>query len=996
MDIHRCRFVQYPADPIHALAFSHPSNTKEKSSSDLRLALGRGNGDIEIFNPQNGRWVQEVIFKGSKDSVIEQLAWTQDLVVEDEADALKYSRGPLRLFSSSGSNSITEWDIGTGSPRKQTEGNFGDIWCFAVQPQIESPEKIKGLEGSTHSQLIAAGCANGTIILFSTEDDDLRYLRPLLTPPVKKPRVVSITWRDRHTVVAGYEDSTIRVIDVRTRTVIRHMSLGKPVDGEHTVVWAVKCLPDGTILSGDSTGELKIWDAKNFSLVQRLKSHTHDIVDLATNVDGNVIFSFGVDRRTVSYRPAVSPAGGKKTRWAEISHQRYHRHDVKCAATFESKDLSVLISGGMDCKPVVVPIRKLQTESHRKLSPLPQRPLISASASARLFISWWNHEIVVYRVRAQGSLSENVDFDDAPGSSYEILARMIVQGDENIQDAQLSADGQFIIAATIKSVRLFQLRQTFAGGRPCVRTRPIDLPPALVRLGAKRVGFSPDGKWVFTIRKDNTVALNKLVPSDDSTGKPTIHTKTVKLYRATRGPVHSALGGYPQTINHVAISGDSRVLGVSDVSGAIDTWVLEGHEDLDYIEDDKSEHSSDTSSNSSDDEDEDDSPVIHAQKWIRNPSGSQLPKLDSSILALTFRPSPRSSLSVSTDGNRGLHATRHTAHPVAHELPTSNEMLIAVTAKHQLVEFDVLSCRLSDWSRRNPSRFLPQAFKSLNPPVTGCFWDCTDRVNKGERLWLYGSNWLFMLDVSQDLPQDKGPGKAEKIGTLGRYNVLDPVSPHPHPDGKRRQGGMLEMFGNGGNAQKKRKRNTGAGRSLSVQQRASGIGRAMLKYTGPTTEGDNVHVIDMDVGLNPDGDDDMDMDIDGDDDALALMRREREADEQLTGRGGNGDGDGDAKTMQKPRRLHWKTYEYSDILGVGVIGPVSSTPEADSDSANGVSRNGVNGNGNENEKGLVEKTTGQAQDQDHNLEIVIVERDVYDMIRKSPYGRIDTGQDWDT
>ncbi|KIW20827.1 hypothetical protein PV08_01405 [Exophiala spinifera] len=990
MDIHRCRFVQYPADPIHALAFSHPSNTKEKTPSDLRLALGRGNGDIEIFDPRDGRWVQEAIFKGSKDSIIEQLAWTQDLVLEDEAESPKYSRGPLRLFSTSGANTITEWDIATGSPRRQTEANFGDIWCFAVQPQIENPEKIKGLEGGAHSQLIAAGCANGTIVLFSTEDDDLRYLRPLLTPPVKKPRVVSITWRDRTTVVAGYEDSTIRVIDLRTRTTIRHMSLGKPVDGEHTVVWAVKCLPDGTIISGDSTGELKIWDAKNFSLVQRLKSHTHDIVDLATNVDGNVIFSFGVDRRTVSYRPALTPTGGKKTRWAEISHQRYHRHDVKCAATFESKGLSVLISGGMDCKPVVVPIRKLQTESHRKLSPLPQRCLISASTSARMFVSWWNCEIVVYRVRAQGNLSENIDFDDTTGSSYEILAKLIVQGDEKIQDAQLSPDGQFIIAATLNSVKLFQLRQTHAGGKPCVRTRTIDFPPAVVRLGAKRAGFSPDGKWIYTIRKDNTVALNKLVPPDGSTGRPTINPKTVKLYRASRRSVHSALGGYLQTINHVAMSGDSRVLAVSDVSGAIDAWVLEGHEDLDYIEDNKPGSSSDSSSDSSDDDDddEDDSPVIHAQKWIRNPSGSQLPQLDSSILALTFRPSPHPSLSAAADGNRGLHATRSTAHPVAHELPTSNEMLVAVTAKHQLVEFDVVSCRLSDWSRRNPSRFLPQAFKSLSPPIVGCFWDCTDRANKGERLWLYGSNWLFMLDVSQDLPQDKGV-KAEKICTLGKYNVLDPVLSHlqHRQDGKRQHGVMSEMLGNGGNAHKKQKRTTGGvGRPLSAQQRTSGIGRAMLKYTGPSIEGDDVDVIDLDADLNADGD--MDVDDDGDDaDALALMRRGEYGDERLE----SGDTNNAIETtVHKTRRPHWKTYEYSDILGIGVLGPVSSASGADSGAVNAVHGHETeNGSGH----GPVEKKTERTEE---NLEVVIVERDVYDMIRESPYGRIDTGQDWDT
>ncbi|KAK5192855.1 U3 small nucleolar RNA-associated protein [Exophiala xenobiotica] len=999
MDIHRCRFVKHPAEPIHALAFSHSSSLKGKTPSGLRLALGRGNGDVEIWNPQNGHWVQEVILKGKKNSIIEQLAWTRDLIVEEGTDGSNFSHGPLRLFSSSGSNSITEWDVCSGAPKRQTEGNFGDIWCFAAQPQIESPAKAKGLESGTSSQLLAAGCGNGTVILFSTEENDLRYLRPLLTPPVKKPRVVSITWRDRNTVVAGYEDSAIRVIDVRSRTVVRNMSLGKPADGDHTIVWTVKCLPDGTIISGDSTGELKIWDAKNFSLVQRLKSHTHDIIDLAMSATGDTVFSFGVDRRTVSYKAVASHTGSKKLRWAEVSHRRYHRHDVKCSAAFESSDLSVLVSGGMDCRPVVVPIRKMQTETHRTLSHLQQRPVIASSPAARLFISWWNREIVVYQVRkSRDSADSTFDFEDSTGSAYETLTRLMLQGDENIQDAQISADGQFIAAATINTVKLFQLRKTQAVGRPCVRTRQIELPSTVVRLGARQTGFSPDGKWLYTIRKDNTVALNKIVPSQDVKERPTVHDKTVKLYRTSRNPPESALGTYRQTISHVAFSSDSRVLAVSDLSGAIDTWLLEGHEDLDFIETAglDNDGSSDSSSSSSSDEDEDESPVIHAQKWIRNPSGSHLPQLDSSILAMTFRPSPKVSLWNPADGNLGLHATRHNAQPVAHELPSSEEKLIAVTATHQLVEFDVLNCRLSDWSRRNPSKYLPHAFTRLKDRVVGCFWDCTDRTNRGERLWLYGLNWLFMLDVSQDLQYQAT--KVEKVGTLGRYDVLDPVS----PDGKQEQGlgpKALEMpnananannsqtqrLGGGHHAQKKRKRNTGAGDAMPVHERGTGLGSAMLKYKTDLGDAD---VIDMDVDVDMDQDTDAEVDDEDGDDMLALMRRgegqghqnqnaAKAASSSTEGRQSPLLTNANANANTTSRPLYWSTFAYHGILGIGVIGPAPATPADESTSENGE-----------------EKI--QNQNQNLNLEVVIVERDIYELVQKAPYGRIDAGQDWET
>ncbi|KIV77880.1 hypothetical protein PV11_09658 [Exophiala sideris] len=948
MDIHRCRFVKYAAQSINALAFSHTSCPKEKTPTDVRLAVGRQNGDVEIWNPANGLWVQETILRGRTESTIEHLEWSRDLIVEENAGGSKISHGSQRLFSSSGSKQLLEWDICSGSAKRQVEGNSGDIWCFAAQPQLEHPRDTKDLESGTYSPLLAAGCSNGTVVLFSTEDDDLKYLRPLLAPPAKKPKVLSIAWRDRSTIIAGYEDSTIRVIEVSTRKIIRNMSLGRGTDGNDPVVWAVKCLPNGTIVSGDSSGQLKIWNAKNFTLLQTLKSHSADILDLAVNANGDRIFSLGADQRTFTYHHS----GSKQLGWVEEYHRRYHRHDVKCAATFESRELSVLVSGGEDCRPIVLPIRKAHSELHRNLSHLPQRSLISASPSSRLFMSWWDNEILIYQVNKPRNPGEqNFDFDGTTPSSYENLAQLVIQGDENIQDAQMSADGQFIVAATTNSVKLFQLRKTQAAGRPCLRTRLVELPPAIVRSGARRTGFSPDGKWLYTIRKDNTIALNKVVLTREPKDGPTIHEKTVKLYRVSRKQSVSSLGTYPQTITHVAFSSDSRVLAVGDLSGAIDTWVLEGHEDVDYVEaaSDNSDNSSDSSSD--DDEEEDESPVIHAQKWIRNPSGSQLPQLDSSLLALSFRPSDHPSISNPVDGNRDLHATRHTAHPVAHELPSSNIRLVAITATHQLTEFDVLASRLSDWSRRNPSEYLPHAFTRIKDRVVGCFWDCTDPETHGERLWLYGSSWLLMLDVSQDLQEqnatpastDVSPTKP-KVASLGGYEVLDPV--------ESKSPAVIN-----GHAHKKRKRNTGAGDAIPEYHRPSGMGSTIRKFKNDRAE---VDMVDMDGADNAEEQDTDMFDDEIGDDSLALMRR-RDDQTQMQQSAQLSDANGDPQAT-KARPTHWCTFAYRAILGVGVIGPPPTDP-AD----------------------LETKKRGP-------VEVVIVERDVYDV----PKGSRFAGQEWDT
>ncbi|KIW30514.1 uncharacterized protein PV07_06255 [Cladophialophora immunda] len=1001
MDIHRCRFVQYPPQPINALAFSHSSNPKKKAPADLRLALGRNNGDIEIWNPQNGLWVQETILEGSKNATIEQLVWTQDLVWEEvnDTNAPKTSRGPLRLFSTGGSTSVTEWNLNTGAPRSKAEGNFGDIWCFAAQPQLQDAKTSEALEGGAGSQLLAAGCSDGTIILFSTEDDDLRYLRPLAQPPVKKPKVLSLVWRDRNTVVAGYEDSTIRVIDVPSRIIMRNMSLGKPIEGNNSVVWTVKCLPDGTIVSGDSSGELKVWDSKNYSLVQRLKSHKADILDIAMNASGDTIFSVGVDRRTVTYKTVPLHSGTQKTRWAEVSHKRFHQHDVKCAASFESIELSMLVSGGMDARPVVVPIRRSQTEYHRGLSHLPQRSQISASKNSRMFISWWDREIVVYHVRKFSNLPPaGVGPEGAMESCYDTLTRLVIQDDESIQDAQISRDGRLIVAATINSVKLFQLRKTQVSGKTCLRTRQVELPPSITRLGARRAGFSPDGKWLWCVRKDNAVVMLKLVPSVDPKERPAIHEKIVKLYRQPRKTAQSALGNYLQIINQVAFSTDSRVLGVGDLSGSIDVWVLEGHEDVNFIHDaapDSSSNSSGSSSSSTNSDDEDDdsfSPVIHGQKWIRNPSGSRLPQLDSSILALTFRPSHTitKSSSPGTHDNRGLHATRRNPHPVSRALADeANAKLIAVTAKHQLVEFDIFTAKLSDWSRRNPSRFLPHDFTKIKDRVVGCFWDCSDRVSKGERLWLYGSTWIFMFDVSRDLLKDhptgaiggSRAGEVEKAGRLGRYEVVEPLI--KGGDANRKQRKLLQPAVNGqreGDRRgRKRKRNTGAGDEIRLEEREGGIGTELRRFKNGS--GDDAEVVDLDINNTAnemDLDDELDED-EGQDDALALMRRGEEAgkDEQTTV----------SVSAQKAPRMYWSTFEYHSILGIEVIGPAEPSRQTDNGTAIEVAA--PEGKEPEESSHLGGNMEGGSCG---NIEVIIVERPMHDVEQGS---RFDGGQEWD-
>jgi U3 small nucleolar RNA-associated protein 4 len=368
MDIHRCRFVPYNPQAINALAFSHPSSIDlpGRGVKPLRLAVGRANGDIEIWNPLRGAWFQETILRGGKDRSIEGLAWTID-----QHRGTKTQPGRLRLFSIGYSSVVTEWDLEKGQPARHSSGNYGEIWCLAAQPLPVSSESIndkKNLKsnpdsqpatnpvaegvggaggGSEFHQHLAAGCADGSIVILSTADGDLKYQRTM-RPSSKRSRVLSIVFQNRYTIVAGYADSTMRLFDIRSGQLVRTISLGKgPTGGpKEILVWTVKCLPDGTIVSGDSTGEIRFWDGRNYSLIQRVQGHQADILDVAVSADGETVISGGTDQRTVVYRLGRGAKGDKMRRWAEVMHRRHHTHDVKTFAVYETRDISVAVSGG--------------------------------------------------------------------------------------------------------------------------------------------------------------------------------------------------------------------------------------------------------------------------------------------------------------------------------------------------------------------------------------------------------------------------------------------------------------------------------------------------------------------------------------------------------------------------------------------------------------------------------------------------------------------------
>ncbi|KAL4878374.1 WD40-repeat-containing domain protein [Aspergillus karnatakaensis] len=945
MDIHRCRFIPYNPQAINALAFSHPPSIdlSGKGVPTLRLAIGRANGDIELWNPMRGAWFQETVLRGGKDRSIEGLAWTLD-PPEPGPDGQKQA-GRLRLFSIGYSSTVTEWDLELGKPKRHSSGNYGELWCLAAQPRWKAEKgrdnkPLPAAEGEYTGQHLAAGCADGSIVILSTEDDDLKFLKTL-RPSGKKARVLSVTFQNRNTVVAGYADSSIRVFDIRGGQLLRTVSLGKgPTGGsKELLVWSVKALPDGTIVSGDSAGEVRFWDAKNYSLVQRLQGHLADTLDVAVSADGETVLSGGADQRTVVYRKKAGEKGDKSSRWVEVTHRRYHTHDVKTFAVYETKNLSIVVSGGPDASPVILPLREFGKEHHRHLPSLPQIPPVVSSPSSRLVMSFWDREVNIWRV-SRGPTSVH---DVPEGQRHRLVGKVLIQGEENITSATLSSDGKILVIATISNIKVFSVRRRKGDERGTLRVQKLDAPNSLSEDGARLVTISPDSHWLCIVRPNSDIALAKIQPAASPQEKTQILPQLTNLHRAVRharfeNMSHGTLGAYERTVRCITFSHNSKLLASGDLSGCIDTWMLESATEQTPAKPQKESTDSDEDSDS---DEEDTAPILEGQRWRPIHADNPIPRLKSTVALLSFRPP----------------TSQHAA----------ESRLMALTTEHQLVETDTLTCKLSEWSRRNPKAFLPLDFKGVKDRAMGCFWDLSDHSR--ERLWLYGTSWLWMFDLKQDFPTSE---ELAEISAAEESTALELSSKKSKKNQKRKRDNTDEPTQG-----KTKKHNTGAGDKIPLAQSSVFFDSKARAFVGPDSTQAEIVTIGKDAEI--DSESEKEEERENGEIELAHMRR---ADAAKTNGAARRVSAGRQMTRaraslsaeQANSRRWWYTYKYRGILGIVTLSSEGSG------ASQGLGLSADDG---------IDLTEGDASKDSANtgLEIAVVERPMWDVDLPDRYVR---------
>ncbi|ODQ81025.1 hypothetical protein BABINDRAFT_160445 [Babjeviella inositovora NRRL Y-12698] len=463
MNIHRCRFVDYTPHTITSLAFSHKSSSAQFTPTNLRLAVGRANGGIEIWNGRQN-WYHETTLQGGRGRSIEGVVWSL------------WNKDSPRLFSIGGSTVITEWNLKTGKPLANFDCNTGVIWSIAAS---ENGEKL------------VVGCDDGSVVLvdISGGPGSVEFEGILQR---QDSRVLSIAWIGNERVVGGCADGRIRVWSCAGDDKYRLVSTMR-VDkskAESTLVWSVLVLPhQNQLVSGDSTGSVKFWDLEHFAMQQSFSVHDADVLCLTADFSGEKVFSAGIDRKIFNFNLL---ADKKAARWVNTSNRLLHANDVRTMASFESKNANFLVSGGVERSIVINSMTDFQDGPYRKLPPTPQTSPVGVNELERLVYMWQDQEVSIWKVQG----------DELEGS-HRLVAKLNLADEENITSVASSVDGKLLAVARLTGIKVFQIELK----KQKMKITKIRNVPALDAVGARNLLFT-DSQLVFTSPEDELYTID--------------------------------------------------------------------------------------------------------------------------------------------------------------------------------------------------------------------------------------------------------------------------------------------------------------------------------------------------------------------------------------------------------------------------------------------------------------------------------------------------------
>ncbi|CAG8487697.1 11485_t:CDS:2, partial [Racocetra persica] len=279
-------------------------------------------------------------------------------------------------------------------------------------------------------------------------------------------KVMALAWNtDDKFIVSGSSDSNIVKWNVHDARVIQRMTVDTK-NGMDNIVWAINILKDGTIVSGDSFGNVCFWDSEHGTMLQKFKAHDADVLCLVSNKEGTMVFSSGVDRKCNLFRmtdnfaaQSSNDADSNEDNWILVGFRRTHLHDVKAIALREDLNDKFFVSGGVDTSILVSHFDGFPEDKLQRLPFIPQKPLISISKSKKLLMYRSTNQIKMWRF-GSAKLQDSWQLEQIPNldliEPQKAILEMTLKGNNHLMASALSEDGEWIAVSDVETIKVFK------------------------------------------------------------------------------------------------------------------------------------------------------------------------------------------------------------------------------------------------------------------------------------------------------------------------------------------------------------------------------------------------------------------------------------------------------------------------------------------------------------------------------------------------------------
>jgi WD40 repeat protein len=510
MEVHRCRFVPQSANGIHQIAC-----TPSTANGETRVAICRQNGDTEIWSPvmDNRRVTWSCLGRvpGSTTSVIESLAFS--IAVD----------GKCRLFTSSSAGDLNEIDLKSLTIIQKTDSfGGGSIWALAVSPSFKK---------------LAAGCQDGAIRIYDISDGQLVYEKTFQHR--HKGRVMCLEWLSEHELVAGggggsnIEGGSIRLFQTDTGSVKQRMSVGGSVGQEEEVfVWSLCRISDTLFASGDSLGQVKIWNFETCTLLQTIY-HSSDILSVKSSVNGNTIFAGSMDGKILQLKLVD---GGR--RFINTLTRKFHERDLQSLVWIqvsaqagigggkrkrkgEQASIKVqyeaLVSGGLDSNITVLnDCEKMFSTNIQptRIAPYHSTDSVCISPSKRRVLAMYDDKVGLWSLGAVSDISAEdycsgykpVDYVQQLSENARYLCQVVTKNHLNPYATAMSKCGRWVAICEQLGLHLYSVVDSSCGAATLKDVSDHVSGMPVVRLAS----FSHDGHHLACGGVDGSVWLYDL------------------------------------------------------------------------------------------------------------------------------------------------------------------------------------------------------------------------------------------------------------------------------------------------------------------------------------------------------------------------------------------------------------------------------------------------------------------------------------------------------